>query len=151
MAAVRRADVRWQGNLAEGKGELDASTSQAFSSLPITWGSRTEQSDGRTSPEELLASAHASCFAMALSGDLARAGNPPDSLEVRCEVSFDRVDGKWTVVSSHLAVKGCVPGIDQARFASIAEQTRDNCPISRALQGNVRLEVRATLESGVPA
>ncbi|MGA2513846.1 MAG: OsmC family peroxiredoxin [Candidatus Limnocylindrales bacterium] len=147
MAALRRATVRWTGDLASGSGRLSASTSGAFSALPVTWASRTERADGRTSPEELLAAAHASCFAMSFSSELTKAGSPPEYLDVSSEISFDRVDGRWTVVSSKLAVRGRVPGLDEERFRSLAAQAKDGCPISRALQGNVALSVEASLES----
>jgi osmotically inducible protein OsmC len=146
MAQIRRAAVNWKGDLASGNGTLTAATSAAFTDLPVTWASRTEAADGRTSPEELLASAHASCFSMAFSSDLTKAGFKPDSLDVTSEIAFDRVDGKWTVVSSKLTVRGRVPGIDQARFAEIAAGAKNGCPISRAIAGNVELSVEATLE-----
>ncbi len=146
MATVRRAAVSWKGDLASGSGLLDAGTSRAFSALPVTWASRTEAADGRTSPEELLAAAHASCFSMAFSSDLTKAGSPPDSLDVTSEVAFDKVDGKWTVVSSTLKVRGRVPGLDEDRFRAIALGTKDGCPISRAIQGNVQISVEAVLD-----
>ena len=145
MAAVRRATVSWDGDLATGTGQLSAVTSRAFSNLPVTWASRTEQADGKTSPEELLASAHASCFAMAFSSDLTKAGNPPEKLDVTSEIAFDRVDGKWTVISSKLTVHGHVRGLDAAKFREMASQAKDGCPISRALAGNVQLSVEASL------
>ena len=151
MAAIRRAEVKWQGDLASGKGAVTAVSSGAFEKLPVTWASRTETSDGRTSPEELIASAHASCYSMAFSSDLAKAGFPPESLEVSCEVAFDRIDGKWTVASSTLTVRGCVPGIDDVKFQELATGAKENCPVSRALKGNVTLTVEAHLESGVTA
>ena len=147
MAQLRSANVKWIGNLASGNGELSAGTSGAFSALPVTWASRTESADGRTSPEELLAAAHASCYAMALSSDLTKAGSPPQSLDVSAEVAADRVDGKFTVISSKLTVRGRVPGLDQDRFQAIAEGAKDGCPISRALKGNVELSVAATLDN----
>ena len=146
MAAVRRADSSWEGDLISGSGVVSASTSKAFSDLPVTWASRTESAEGRTSPEELLAAAHAACYSMAFSGDLAKAGSPPTRLDVSATVTFDKLD-KWTVVSSALTVRGVVPGIDAARFRDIAEGAKDGCPISRALQGNVKLSVEATLQS----
>jgi lipoyl-dependent peroxiredoxin len=145
MAAVRRATVKWTGDLATGSGSLSAGTSRAFSNLPVTWASRTEQADGRTSPEELLAAAHASCYSMAFSSDLTKAGSPPESLDVTSEITFDRVDGKWTVVSSKLTVRGRVNGLDQAKFRELAVAAKDGCPISRALAGNVALSVEASL------
>jgi osmotically inducible protein OsmC len=146
MAAIRSATVKWEGNLTSGSGEVSAATSRAFTALPVTWASRTETPDGRTSPEELLAAAHASCYSMAFSGDLTKVGSPPERLEVTAEVTFDRVDGKWTVISSKLTVRGRVPGIDNDRFQAIAEQAKDGCPISRALVGNIALSVEAALE-----
>ena len=146
MAAIRTATVTWNGTLAEGSGTVSAGSSELFTDLPVSWASRTEGVDGRTSPEELLAAAHASCFAMALSGQLVRAGTSPDHLHVSATVTFDRVDEKWTVTTSELDVVGVVPGIDEAAFEAAAEAARDGCPISRALAGNVALSVSATLE-----
>ena len=145
MAAIRRADVIWSGPLATGAGSVSASTSAAFAELPVSWASRTEAADGRTSPEELIAAAHASCFAMALSGALARAGTPPDRLDVNAEVTFDKLDAGWRIVSSALTVVGVVPGMSAEDFLAAAEATRDGCPVSKALVGNVALSVQATL------
>ena len=147
MAARRQANVTWEGDLMSGSGVVSAATSGAFSDLPVTWGSRTESADGRTSPEELVASAHASCFAMALSHGLAEGGNPPEKLQVSATVTFDQVEGGFKVVSSELTVRGKVPGLDQAGFREAAEGAKDGCPISGALKGNVELSIEATLES----
>lgn len=147
MPASRRADVTWQGDLLSGSGSVTASSSNTFSGLPVTWASRTEAPSGRTSPEELIAAAHSSCFAMALSFDLAEAGTPPESLEVSATVTFDQVEGSWRVVSSALTVRGKVPGIDQPAFEKAANGAKDNCPVSQALKGNVQFSVEATLES----
>ncbi len=146
MAAIRRAEVSWSGPLSTGSGTVSAITSGAFSDLPVSWTARTESSDGKTSPEELVAAAHSSCFAMALSGTLVRAGTPPERLEVSAEVTFDKVEAGWSVVSSALTVRGRVPGISAEDFDAAAEQTRTGCPISRALIGNVAITVEATLE-----
>jgi osmotically inducible protein OsmC len=146
MAAIRTAEVSWSGSLAEGSGTIDYVTSGAFTRLPVTWASRTEAHDGRTSPEELLASAHASCYAMAFSGRLGRNGTPPTALKVSATVTFDKAESGWKVVSSALTVRGTVPGIDAATFAELAEAAKDGCPISGALAGNVALSVEATLE-----
>ena len=146
MAQVRRAAVSWEGNLQSGKGVLDAATSGAFSALPVTWASRTEEANGRTSPEELLAAAHAACFSMAFSSDLTKASWPPESLHVISEVTADRVDGKWTVISSKLTVRGRVPGLSEERFRELAQGAKDGCPISRALKGNVDVSVEASLD-----
>jgi lipoyl-dependent peroxiredoxin len=145
MAATREARAVWNGDLMSGSGTVGATSSGKFSDLPVSWSARTEAHGGRSSPEELLAAAHASCFAMALSGALARAGTPPKRLEVSSKVTFDKVGDNWTVVSSELDVQGEVPGADPGKFKQAAEGARDNCPISRALKGNVKLSVNATL------
>jgi lipoyl-dependent peroxiredoxin len=146
MAAVRTATVTWNGDLASGEGSVSAGTSSLFTDLPVSWASRTESADGRTSPEELLAAAHASCYAMAFSGGLARRGTPPEHLHVEAEVAFDKVGEAWTVTSSRLTVLGHVDGISGADFEAAAQDAKDGCPISRALQGNVEVSVDATLE-----
>jgi osmotically inducible protein OsmC len=146
MAATRTATVTWNGALAEGSGTVSAGTSELFTDLPVSWASRTESADGRTSPEELLAAAHASCFSMALSGALARSGTAPDHVHVSATVSFDKVGEAWTVTRSELDVVGVVPGLDHAAFDAAAQNAKDTCPISRALAGNVELSVSATLE-----
>ena len=145
MAAVRRANVTWEGDLARGSGIVSAASSRAFSELPVSWPSRTESPDGRTSPEELVAAAHASCFAMALSFGLGNAGTPPQKLEVSAEVTFDKGEAGWRVVSSALTVRGRVPGLDADGFRRAAEGAKDNCPISQALKGNVQMSVEASL------
>ena len=147
MATIRRAEVVWTGALPSGSGVVSASSSRAFTDLPITWASRTESADGRTSPEELIAAAHASCFAMAFSGGLGRLGKPPERLEVSASVAFDRVDGGWRVASSALNVRGRVPGMDAAEFQRAAEEAKETCPVSQALKGNVDLSVEAVLEA----
>ncbi len=145
MAAVRRASVTWEGDLPSGKGTITQTGSGAFGQLPVSWAARTETSDGKTSPEELLAAAHASCFAMALSAGLGRAGTPPQRLDVTATVTFDKVDAGWKVKSSELEVRGQVSGLDQAGFEKAADGAKDGCPISQALKGNVDLSVKATL------
>ena len=147
MAAIRYADATWEGNLIDGAGTVSASSSNVFSQLPVSWAARTEQSGGKTSPEELIAAAHASCFAMAFSNELNKAGTPPQRLDVNAAVTFARVDGAFKVVSSALTVRGQVHGLDAAGFQNIAEAAKNGCPISKALAGNVELSVQATLES----
>lgn len=146
MAATRTATVTWNGSLAEGSGTVSSGTSAQFTDLPVSWGSRTEDPEGRTSPEELLAAAHASCFAMALSGALARAGTPPEHMHVSAAVTFDKVGDAWTVTRSQLDVVGVVPGLDEAGFDEVAQQAKDGCPVSRALAGNVEMSVQSTIE-----
>jgi osmotically inducible protein OsmC len=147
MAAIRRADVSWSGDLATGKGKVSGTTSGAFKQLEVSWPRRSEEDAmGVTSPEELLAAAHASCYAMALSAGLARAGSAPESLEVSASVTFDRGEGGFKVTSSALEVRGRVPNMDEATFVKAAEAAKDGCPISTALKGNVDLSVKATLQ-----
>ena len=146
MAASRTATVTWNGPLLEGEGTVTAGSSGTFADLPVSWSSRTEEPEGRTSPEELLAAAHAACFAMALSAGLGRAGTPPDHVHVSATVTFDKIGDAWTVTRSELDVVGTVPGISSEDFDAVAEATKDSCPISRALAGNVELTVHATLE-----
>ena len=143
--APRRADAVWQGSLGQGSGEVSLVTSGAAGPLPVTWSSRTERSNGKTSPEELLAAAHASCYCMALSAGLGDAGTPPEKLEVSATVTFKEIEGGWKTGSSAITVKGWVPGLDEAAFKKAAEDAKDSCPISGALKGNVELSVEATL------
>jgi osmotically inducible protein OsmC len=147
MAAVRQATVAWNGDLASGKGNVNAASSGAFKQLEVSWPRRSEpDANGITSPEELLAASHASCYAMALSAGLGGKGTPPQSLDVSARVTFDRVGDGFKVVSSALEVRGRVPNLDDAGFQSAAEAAKDGCPISQALKGNVELSVKATLE-----
>jgi osmotically inducible protein OsmC len=146
MAAIRRAEATWSGDLQNGKGTVSAVTSGAFAQLPVSWAARTETADGRTSPEELLAAAHAACFSMAFSNGLAKAGHPAERLDVAAEVTFDKADAGWRVSRSALTVRGRVPGISAADFRAAAEAAKDGCPISQALKGNVELSVQAALE-----
>jgi lipoyl-dependent peroxiredoxin len=147
MAAVRRAEASWSGDLTSGSGVVSAVSSGVFSELPVSWAARTESADGKTSPEELVAAAHAACYSMAFSNMLAKAGTPPARLDVSAEVTFAQVEGGWKVESSELTVRGDVPGISAEDFARIADAAKDGCPISVALKGNVELSVDATLVS----
>jgi osmotically inducible protein OsmC len=143
--ADRIAVVSWKGNLTEGEGDLTLDSSKVLQGAPITWASRTEKSDGRTSPEELLAGAHAACYAMAFSNTLAKAGTPADSLDVKATCSLDRVDGGVAVTTMHLEVRGVVSGLDDAGFKAAAETAEGSCPISNAIRGNVDI----TLDAGL--
>ena len=145
--AMRRAETVWQGDLHSGSGTILKVTSGAFSDLPVSWAARTEEANGRTSPEELLAAAHASCFSMQLSSLLAKAGHPPEQLDVSSEVVFRKAEVGWKVASSRLTVRGRVPGISEDEFLRHADSAKDGCPISGALKGNVELSVEASLAS----
>jgi osmotically inducible protein OsmC len=144
--AERTARVLWQGNLLEGNGELTLESSSVLQGQPVTWAARTETPAGRTSPEELLAAANASCFSMALSGALDRAGTPPERLQVSATAAFDKVGDAFKVTTMDLEVRGRVPGADQAAFEKAAQEAGQNCPISAAISGNVDIRVTATLE-----
>jgi len=143
MASESSATTVWEGSLAEGRGQT-AVASGAIPDVEVTWQARTERTPGTTSPEELLAAAHASCFCMALSHGLTEGGNPPERLEATATVTFVAGEG---VKSSHVDVRGRVPGIDQAGFDGAARDAGENCPISGALRGNVEIAVEATLEA----
>jgi osmotically inducible protein OsmC len=145
MAEVRTADVTWNGDLLTGAGTIDYVSSGVFSRMPVSWAARTGPHNGKTSPEELLAAAHASCFSMAFSARLAKNGTPATTLKVKVEVNFDNASGGWKVTASRITVVGDVPGIDLATFQTIADDAKENCPISIALKGNVELVVDAQL------
>jgi osmotically inducible protein OsmC len=141
--AERSAQVTWQGDLMSGNGEIHESPSGAFGPLQITWASRSEDDHGgKTSPEELIAAAHASCFSMALSLGLAKAGNPPERLDTSATVTFVPGTG---ITKSALTVVGHVPGIAEDSFTAAAEAAKDGCPVSGALKGNVELTLDARL------
>ncbi len=142
MAAERRAEVTWSGDLFDGSGMIESVGSGAFGGLRVTWASRAEESDGQTSPEELIAAAHAACFSMALSNGLAKEGHVAESLSATATVTFVPGTG---ITSSAIDVVGSVPGLDEAAFREAAEQAKDNCPVSQALKGNVELSVTARL------
>lgn len=141
MATDRTASVTWRGSLLEGGGTIDRVGSGTFGSLPVTWASRAEEPEGRTSPEELIAAAWASCYSMALSAGLSRDGTPPDRLETSVTVTFQPGEG---IIKGAITVVGAVPGIDADAFAEKAEGAKDGCPVSKALAGipEVTLEAR---------
>ena len=141
--AERRAEVVWRGDLFKGSGTFDLASSGAAQDLPVTWASRTEHHDGKTSPEELITAAHASCYAMALSNVLAQMGNEPEELNISAVCTFD-VD-QVKVTKMVLDVRGRVPGLDAEGFQSAAEQGEEGCPISNALRGNVDIQLNASL------
>jgi osmotically inducible protein OsmC len=143
MAAESRATTTWEGDLQAGRG-MTSVDSGVLSQVEVSWPARTERPSGTTSPEELLAAAHTSCFCMALSAGLSKEGNVPELLEASATVTF--VPGQG-VRSSRLVVRGRVPGIDQGEFEEAARGASQDCPISQALKGNIEIEVEATLES----
>jgi lipoyl-dependent peroxiredoxin len=143
MAAERSASVTWNGDLMSGSGRIDEVGSGAFGPLDVTWASRTEEaSGGRTSPEELIAAAHASCFSMALSHALAQAGTPPERLQTSATVTFVPGSGITRVA---LTVRGTVPGTDESAFREAAEGAKQNCPVSKALAAVPEITLDAAL------
>jgi osmotically inducible protein OsmC len=142
--ATKQARVSWKGDLENGTGTIEQVGSGAFAPLDVTWASRAEDPAGRTSPEELIAAAHASCFSMAFSGRLAKAGSPADRLEVSAAVTFVPGTG---ITTSALDVTGVVPGISEEDFVALAEDAKENCPVSSAFKGNVEMSVTARLAS----
>lgn len=146
MATTRQATATWSGDLLSGNGTVTAATTGIFRDQKTTWAARTAEPEGVTSPEELLAAAHASCFSMAFSNILAKAGTPPTRVDVEVSISADKLEAGFTVTRSDIVVRGTVPGATQESFADAANQAKDGCPISRALKGNVEMSVTATLE-----
>lgn len=142
MGAVRTASVYWQGTLEKGSGRLQLA-SAAAGPLPVSWASRTQRSEGQTSPEELIAAAHASCFAMALSSGLTQAGTPPESLDVRATCALEEAEGGLRIASSRLEVTAIVAGIDEEEFERAAQAAKEDCPVSGALKGNVEITLDA--------
>jgi lipoyl-dependent peroxiredoxin len=145
MAAERRASVTWNGDLMSGSGTIDDVGSGAFGPLAVSWAARSEEaSGGKTSPEELIAAAHASCFSMALAGGLAKAGTAPDRLQTSAVVTFVPGTG---ITKSALSVRATVPGLDAEGFRAAAEDAKKNCPVSQALAGVPEITLDAELES----
>lgn len=147
MAQVRRAEAHWSGDLPTGGGAVSAATSGIFSEQATTWRARTEAAEGKTSPEELLAAAHAACFSMAVSNELSKAGHVPERVNVAVEIRADKAAAGWTVLGSHITLRAKVPGVDLATFNRQAEAARAGCPISRALSDSVEITLDAVLES----
>ena len=144
MATDRRADVTWKGSLAEGAGTITKTTSGAIGEQPVSWAARSEDvtAGGKTSPEELIAAAHAACFSMALSGALAKAGTPPDELHTSATVTFQPGEG---ITKIALTVEGSVPGMDDAAFQAAAKTAKENCPVSKALAAVPEITLDARL------
>jgi len=145
MAAERKAAVTWSGDLMGGSGTIDEVGSGAFGPLDVSWAARSEEaSGGKTSPEELIAAAHASCFSMALAGALARAGSPPERLSTSATVTFVPGTG---ITKSALTIRAVVPGMDAAAFGEAAEAAKAGCPVSQALAGVPEITLDAALEA----
>jgi osmotically inducible protein OsmC len=143
MAAISRADAIWTGDLTSGSGRVKVA-SGALDEFPVSWASRAESQHGKTSPEELIAAAHAACYSMSFSNGLSKAGHKVEELNTSAAVTFVPGTGITTV---ELSVRGRVNGIDDAEFQKLAAEAKDGCPVSKALHGNVELKLEARLES----
>ena len=144
MATKSKAEAVWEGDLPSGHGHVKG-TSGGLADTSVSWAARTGTASGLTTPEELLAAAHASCFSMALSAGLGRAQKPPKELRVSATATFDKVGDGWKVTTMEIIVVGNVPGITAAEFEAAAKAAGQGCPISGALKGNVEVTVHATL------
>jgi lipoyl-dependent peroxiredoxin len=143
MATDRTAEVRWQGSLIDGSGTIVSTTTGAIGEQPVSWAARsTDETGGVTSPEELIAAAHAACFSMALSSGLAKEGHAPDELWTSATVTFQPGEGITRVA---LAVEGRVPGVDDDTFRQAAQTAKENCPVSKALAGVPEITLEAKL------
>ncbi len=144
--AERRAQVTWEGSLTKGHGTIVSTSSGALKDLPVTWASRVEQPDGKTSPEELIAVAHAECYAMGLANSLTQSGTPADKLDVNAVCTLELSANGLKIQSMDLTVNGKVPGIDAAAFEKAALVAEQNCPVSNALRNNLEIRVHSQLE-----
>ena len=145
---VREASVAWEGTVSRGSGVVSGASSGAFE-LPYTLASRIADPEGKTSPEELVAAAHAACYATSLGSELARAGTPPEHIDVRCTITMDQVEsGDHLIVSSHIAASAVAPGANAESVARAAEVADAGCPISALIRASARVTVEATLEGG---
>jgi lipoyl-dependent peroxiredoxin len=144
MHAESSATTSWEGTIAHGSGQTTLA-SGAAGPLEVSWAKRADRAGNNTSPEELIAAAHTSCYAMAFSSELAEAGATPEHLDISATVSFDIVDGAPTITKVALTVRGSASGIDADGFARVAAVAKDGCPVSRALKGNVEITLDAAL------
>jgi lipoyl-dependent peroxiredoxin len=144
VATDRKAEVTWRGDLMSGSGRVETVTSGAIEGLDVSWPARSEDPNGMTSPEELIAAAHATCFSMALSSGLAKEGHAPEELKTSATVTFQPGEGITKIV---LDVAGRVPGMDENAFQQAAQQAKQNCPVSKALAGVPEISLTASLQS----
>jgi osmotically inducible protein OsmC len=143
---VREAAITWEGTTSRGSGTVEAASSAAFA-LPVTLASRVGDPEGKTSPEELLAAAHASCFVTSLGSELARAGAPPERMDVRCTITMDQVaDGSHQIVESAISARAVAPGADEATLAAATKAADAGCPFSTLIRASATVVVEARLE-----
>jgi osmotically inducible protein OsmC len=139
-----RATATWEGDLLTGSGTASLATGVA-TDLPVSWASRTEAANGKTSPEELIAAAHAACYSMAFSNGLSGRGFSPLRLDTSAEATFEKTEPGWRLTKMALSVRGNVPGIGEDEFQEAAAAAKDGCPVSNALKGNVEITIQAVL------
>jgi osmotically inducible protein OsmC len=144
MNMISTATAHWEGNLVSGAGTASLG-SEATKPLPVSWKARTEDHAGLTSPEELMAAAHASCFSMSLASRLAKAGTPPTSVDTQAVADFEKLEGGWQLTTMTLTTRVIAPGSTSEAFAALAEDAKHNCPVSKALKGNVKITLDAAL------
>jgi lipoyl-dependent peroxiredoxin len=144
MAVERTANAVWEADLMGGSGTV-STESGVVDNATVKWSSRAEQADQNTSPEELIAAAHATCVSMALANGLAQAGNPPQRLETEATATFDRVDEGFRMTTMRISIRGQVDGLDDEGFRQAAQDAKENCPVSQALKGNVEVSLDAAL------
>lgn len=144
MAVERTANAQWQGDLMSGSGTV-STRSGAVDNATVKWSSRAEQADENTSPEELIAAAHATCISMALANGLAQAGNPPQQLDTEATATFEKVGDGFRLTTMRITIRGQVDGLDEDAFREAAESAKENCPVSQALKGNVEVSLDASL------
>jgi lipoyl-dependent peroxiredoxin len=144
MAVERTANAVWEGDLFGGSGKV-STKSGVVDDATVKWSSRAEQADENTSPEELIAAAHATCVSMALAGELARSGTPPTRLETEATATFEQIDEGFRFTTMRLSIRGQVEGLDDDGFRKAAENATENCPVSQALKGNVEVSLDASL------
>lgn len=144
MAVERTANAQWEGSLATGSGTVSTG-SGVLQNATVKWSSRAEQADENTSPEELIAAAHATCVSMALSAGLAKTGSPPQRLDTEATATFEQVGEGFKMTTMRIAIRGQVDGLDEDGFREAAQTAIENCPVSQALRGNVDVSVDASL------
>jgi osmotically inducible protein OsmC len=144
MAVERTANAVWEGDLFGGSGTV-STQSGVVDNATVKWSSRAEQADQNTSPEELIAAAHATCISMALANGLAQAGNPPERLETEATSTFEQTGDGYRMTTMRITIRGQVEGLDEDGFRQAAEDAKENCPVSQALKGNVEVSLDAGL------
>ena len=145
MAEDREATTIWSGDLKSGTGALTLDTSHLGGTLEVSAATRFESPEGHTSPEELIAAAHSSCYSMQLSGTLTAGGNPPERLETHATCTVEKQGAGFGITKVDLRVRGTVPGLSDEDFQKVADSAKENCPVSKALAGNIEITLDAAL------